>query len=85
MITIGYSTRKIDQSYVDYIKKTCGNKGVQVIPVENNGEFSLTQVYNKILNEAENDIVVFCHDDLTIETKQWGNKLLKTFEKLPLY
>jgi hypothetical protein len=25
---------------------------------------------------------VFCHDDITIETKQWGSKLLKQFEKI---
>lgn len=85
MITIGYSTRKIDQSYVDYIKKTCGNKGVQVIPVENNGEFSLTQVYNKILNEAENDIVVFCHDDLKFDTTGWMYKIESHFKKNPDY
>lgn len=53
MITVGYSTRKIDNSYIEHIKKTCGNKKIQIIPVENNGEFSLTQVYNKILDEAE--------------------------------
>ena len=85
MITIGYSTRKIDQSYVDYIKKTCGNKGVQVIPVENNGEFSLTQVYHKILNEAENDIVVFCHDDLKFDTTGWMYKIESHFKKNPDY
>ena len=31
MITIGYSTRKIDNSYIEHIKKTCGNKKVQII------------------------------------------------------
>jgi hypothetical protein len=85
MITIGYSTRKIDQSYVDYIRKTCGNKGVQIIPVENNGEYSLTQVYNKILNEAENDIVVFCHDDLKFDTTGWMYKIESHFKKNPDY
>jgi hypothetical protein len=29
--------------------------------------------------------VVFCHDDITIETKQWGSKLLKQFEKNPTF
>ena len=85
MITIGYSTRKIDNSYIEHIKKTCGNKKVQIIPVENNGEFSLTQVYNKILDEAENDIVVFCHDDLNFETTGWMYKLKSHFDKNPEY
>ena len=85
MITIGFSTRKIDTSYVEYIKKTCGNKKVQVIAVENNGEYSLTQVYNKILNESENDIVVFCHDDLLFETSGWMYKLKSHFSRNPEY
>jgi hypothetical protein len=55
-----------------------------VIEIINNGE-SLTKSYNRGLKQAKNDIVVFCHDDLTIETKQWGNKLLKTFDKNPEY
>lgn len=85
MITIGYSTRKIDSSYIEHIKKTCGSKKVQIIPVENNGEISLTQVYNKILEEAENDIVVFCHDDLKFETSSWMYKLKAHFSKNPEY
>jgi glycosyltransferase involved in cell wall biosynthesis len=53
-----------------------------VIEIINTGE-SLTKSYNRGLEQAKNDIVVFCHDDLNVETKQWGNKLLKQFEKNP--
>ena len=48
MITIGFSTRKIDQTFVEMLKKTSGVSKPEVIPFENNGEFSLTEVYNKI-------------------------------------
>ena len=42
MITIGYSTRKNNEKYTDYLKKTCGIKNVEVIQKVNNGEKSLS-------------------------------------------
>jgi len=58
-------------------------KEVQVIQKINNGEKSLSQVYNEIINESNHDIVVLLHDDLEFDTKNWGDKLLKTFDKNP--
>jgi hypothetical protein len=84
-ISIVFSTRKIDNNFIEHVKKTCMYKGVEVLPYENNGEFSLTEIYNKGLNEASSDIVIFCHDDILFETKNWGEKLLKAFEKNPEY
>jgi hypothetical protein len=55
-----------------------------VIEIINNGE-SFTKCYNRGLEQAKTNIVVFCHDDITIETKQWGSKLLKQFEKNPTF
>ena len=81
MITIGFSTRKIDNDFVELLKKTSGIPKCEIVPVENNGQFSLTEVYNKIINDSSNDIVVLCHDDIYFDTKNWGKKLLKTFEK----
>jgi predicted PurR-regulated permease PerM len=49
MITIGFSTRKDNQKYIDYLKKTCNLKNVEVIQKVNNGEKSLSKVYNEIL------------------------------------
>jgi hypothetical protein len=42
---------------------------------------SITKCYNRGLEQAKTNIVVFCHDDIT-KTKQWGSKLLKQFEKI---
>ena len=80
-ISVVFSTRSIDDSFVDHVKKTCLHKGVEVLPYLNNGEYSLTEIYNKGLKEASSDIVVFCHDDIIFETKNWGNKLIKHFDK----
>jgi len=42
MITIGFSTRKINNDFVNMLIKTSGVSKPEVIPVENNGEYSLT-------------------------------------------
>ncbi len=87
MITIGYCTKESDINHTKHLIKTCGlgDKKVEVIEIVNKGDRSLTECYNEILKKAKYNHVVFCHDDLTIETKQWGTKLLKQFERNPEY
>ena len=85
MITIGFSTKKIDPGFKEYIEKTCGLPNVEVIPFENPGTHSLTEAYNIILEKSTNDIVVLCHDDIYFEKKNWGNKVLKHFKRNPEY
>ena len=85
MITVVYCTRKSNPEHKEHLIKSSGlHKHLEVIEIVNNGE-SLTKAYNRGLKMATNDIVVFCHDDITIETKQWGNKLSKLFDKNPEY
>jgi glycosyltransferase involved in cell wall biosynthesis len=81
MITIAYSTRKSKPEFTEYLKKSSGFKKLEVIEKVNNGEKSLSQVYNEVLSESKTDIVVFCHDDIYFDTTSWYNKLLKHFEK----
>lgn len=85
MLTVIYCTRETKPEHKEHIIKTSGlHKHIEVIEIINNGE-SLTKAYNRGLKLAQNKRVVFCHDDITIETKQWGVKLLKQFEKNPEY
>ena len=85
MVSIVYCTRQTNLEHKEHLIKSSGlHKHVEVIEIINNGE-SLTHAYNRGLKQAKYDIVVFCHDDLTIETKQWGNKLVKLFDKNPEY
>jgi glycosyltransferase involved in cell wall biosynthesis len=83
MITIGYCTRELDENYDTHLLKTCGldKKKIHIAPIINKGDKSLSECYNQILNESKTDIIIFCHDDLIMETNQWGKKLLKHFEK----
>ena len=85
MITIVYCTRETKPEHKEHLIKSSGlHKHVEVIEIINNGE-SLTKCYNRGLEQAKYDIVVFCHDDITIETKQWGKKLAKLYDKNPEY
>jgi len=79
MITIGFSTRNDNQKYIEYLKKTCGLKNIQVIQKINNGEKNLSQTYNEILKESEYDYVVLCHDDIEFDTINWGKKIINHF------
>jgi hypothetical protein len=84
MITVVYCTRESKPEHIEHLIKSCGlgDKKIEVIEIINNGE-SLTKAYNRGLKLAKNNIVVFCHDDITIETKQWGSKLIKQFDRNP--
>ena len=85
MLTVIYCTRETNPAHKEHLIKSSGlHKHIEVIEIINNGE-SLTKAYNRGLKQAEYKHVVFCHDDITIETKQWGVKLLKQFEKNPEY
>lgn len=81
MITIGYSTRQSNPKLQEYLKKSCGHPKVQIIEKVNPNARSLTEVYNEILNESVNDIVVLCHDDIYFEKNGWGNHILKHFSR----
>jgi Glycosyltransferase like family len=81
MLTVIYCTKETKPSHTEHIKKTSGlGKNIEVIEIINHGE-GLTKPYNRGLKESSNDIVVFMHDDVEIETTNWGNKLLKHFDK----
>lgn len=83
MLTVVYCTRETKPEHKEHLIKTSGlHKYLEVIEIINNGE-SLTKAYNRGIKQASNDFVVFCHDDITLDTKQWGKKLLKQFENNP--
>ena len=80
-LSVVFSTKKINSEFVESIKKSSGVHKIEILPYENPGKYSLTEVYNMGLKKAVNDIIVFCHDDIKFDTKNWGRKLLKHFTK----
>ena len=81
MITIGYSTREHNPKFIEYLKKSSGFKKIEVIEKINNGEKSLSQVYNDIIEESTTDIVILVHDDVYFDTNSWYYKIKDHFEK----
>jgi len=83
VVSIVVSTKKIDENYVTHVKKMFSHPKVELLFYENNGQYSLTEIYNKGLNESTNDIVVFMHDDLIFGTKNMNEKIIRIFERNP--
>jgi len=85
MITIISSSKNPSKDFEKELINSSGLNNIQFLSYENKGTNSLTEIYNKGLKESKYNIVVFSHDDISIETKQWGKKLLKLFNKNPEY
>ena len=85
MITIGFSTKSPKPDFIKQVKETCGVDDVEIIQKINNGEKSLSVVYNEILNESSNNIVVLCHDDILFEKKYLAKRVVEHFQKRPEY
>jgi len=80
-VSVVISTRKIDDLYVKHVEKMFSHPKTEILFYENEGEYSLTQLYNVGLRDSVNDIVVFMHDDLILETPNMTPKIVKLFEK----
>jgi len=85
LVTVVISTRKRDEEYYKHVKKMFSHPKTQILMYENEGTMSLPEVYNKGLEESENDIVVFMHDDLILQSTNMTPKIIKMFDKHPDY
>lgn len=84
-VSVVISTRKIDDDYVKHVERMFSQPDTEINIYENDGLSSLTEIYNKGLEDSKNDIVVFMHDDLVLETPNMTPKIVKLFEKHPQY
>jgi hypothetical protein len=82
-VSVVISTKKIDEGYKEHVRKMFSQPNTEILMYENDGQMSLTQVYNKGLKESVNDIVVFMHDDLILETSNMTPKIVNLFDKHP--
>jgi len=85
VVTVVISTRKIDDVYLKHVEKMFSHPKTEILIYENDGVNSLTEIYNIGLKDAKNDIIVFMHDDLILETANITPKIVKLFEKHPEY
>ena len=76
-VSVVISTRKIDDEYVKHVKKMFSQPDTEINIYENDGISSLTEIYNIGLEDSKNDLVVFMHDDLILETPNMTPKIVK--------
>ena len=73
-------SKQENQDFINHINQTIGLKPnkFEVICYENFNQFSLTELYNKALNEnkRKDNIFVFLHNDIIIKTPMWGRLAL---------
>lgn len=84
-ITVVVSTRQKDENTYQHIKKSLSHPKSEILMYENDGKMSLPEVYNKGLQESKNDIILFMHDDIIINSTNLTHKIIKLFEKFPDY
>ena len=74
-------SKKDNEDFTLHIKNTIGISNYVIKYYNNNNEFSLTEIYNKGIEEnyQENSIFVFCHNDIIFKTLNWGKILLRKF------
>lgn len=82
-VSVIISTRNIDDEYIKHVEKMFLHPKTEIIVYENNNEFTLPKLYNRGLEDSSNDIVVFMHDDLIIETSNVTKKIVRLFENNP--
>ena len=84
-ISVVIPTRKIDDAYLKHVEKMFSHPRTEILIYENDGGEPLAKIYNDGLKDAKNDIIVFMHDDLILETKNITPKVIILFEKNPEY
>jgi len=82
-IIVVFSSHLGDEKNNDFINHIHNTIGVShdVVCYTNYNQYSLTEVYNKAIDEYNKDnvIMVFLHPDVLIKTKNWGKILLSKF------
>jgi hypothetical protein len=82
MISIIVSTYKPDNfnSFSENIKQTIG-VDYEIIAIENPGIMGLCEAYNRGVSKAKYPYLCFSHDDIKINTYNWGNIIINQFKE----
>lgn len=83
VIFSSHFTDEENQKFIDHLKSTAGVQ-IHVECIKNMRQYSLTEAYNlgwTKLDELDlgKEIIVFCHNDIKILTKDWAKRLIGTF------
>lgn len=84
-LSVVISTIKTENVDLKHLMEKFSHPKTEFLIYENNNQYSLSEIYNKGLSESKNDIVIFMHDDIIIETPSITKKIIKLFENNPEY
>lgn len=84
-LSVVISTKKTENVSLKHLMERFAHPKTEFLIYENNNQYSLSQLYNKGLSESKNDIIVFMHDDIIIETPSITRKIIKLFQNNPEY
>lgn len=70
-----------NQAFLLHVQQTCGYDGKIYYTYNPNGEMSLTEIYNRSLNNGECDYYVFMHDDIEFMRFGWGAEIVRMFNE----
>lgn len=84
-LSVVISTRNTENVSLKHLMERFAHPKTEFLIYENNNQYSLSELYNKGLSESKNDIVVFMHDDIIIETPSITRKIIKLFQNNPEY
>jgi glycosyltransferase involved in cell wall biosynthesis len=84
-VSVVISTRRIDDTFLKHVEKMFSHPKTEILVYENEGEYSLPQLYNVGLRDSKNDIVVYMHDDIILETTNISPKIVRLFDENPEY
>jgi glycosyltransferase involved in cell wall biosynthesis len=70
-----------NDEFINHIYKTIGNIKFDVVCYPNYDQYSLSEVYNKAIDDhyTSDCIMLFAHPDILIKTPNWGKILLNHF------
>ena len=88
-ITVIFSSRKKNDEnfeFIEHINNTCGCECL-VMAVYNPDGLSLSKVYAELIemDEIDDDILVFIHDDIEFLKNGWGKEILRLFKNNKKY
>jgi hypothetical protein len=83
MISIIVSTyrKAYYEQLAQSVENTIGAIPYELIPIENNGNLSIGEAYNRGARQAVYPVLCFVHEDVIFETVNWGKRLCNCFEE----
>lgn len=78
MITFAYVSKERKIELEKHLRFSSGIVGAEVIHFK---EMKFAKAYNTALKKAKNDVICFVREDIEIQSKNWGEKFLDSFNK----